>query len=109
MYWWTGCCHVLLNESSGTGQAFSASCLNFMMVKSGVAALHVHLVLETFRVMRHWRNQRACSSVGRAPALQAGGHRFDPGQLHQPPQGCGASWKGIGFSLYVNTFKVERL
>ena len=23
-----------------------------------------------------------CSSVGRAPALQAGGRRFDPGQLH---------------------------
>ena len=23
-----------------------------------------------------------CSSAGRAPALQAGGHRFDPGQLH---------------------------
>ena len=26
---------------------------------------------------------RGCSSAGRAPALQAGGHRFDPGQLHQ--------------------------
>ena len=25
---------------------------------------------------------RGCSSIGRAPALQAGGHRFDPGQLH---------------------------
>ena len=24
------------------------------------------------------------SSAGRAPALQAGGHRFDPGWLHQP-------------------------
>ena len=24
-----------------------------------------------------------CSSVGRAPALQAGGHRFDPVHLHQ--------------------------
>ncbi len=24
----------------------------------------------------------ACSSVGRAPALQAGGHRFEPGQVH---------------------------
>jgi hypothetical protein len=30
---------------------------------------------------------RGCSSAGRAPALQAGGHRFDPGQLHQPPIG----------------------
>ena len=27
-----------------------------------------------------------CSSAGRAPALQAGGHRFDPGQLHH--SGC---------------------
>src|SRR5712691_179217 len=31
-----------------------------------------------------WRSERGCSSVGRAPALQAGGHRFDPVQLHQP-------------------------
>ena len=26
---------------------------------------------------------RGCSSAGRAPALQAGGQRFDPAQLHQ--------------------------
>ena len=26
----------------------------------------------------------ACSSAGRAPALQAGGRRFDPGHVHQP-------------------------
>src|SRR5215471_218597 len=35
---------------------------------------------------------RGCSSVGRAPALQAGGHRFDPVQLHQTasrPLGAG--------------------
>jgi hypothetical protein len=25
----------------------------------------------------------ACSSAGRAPALQAGGRRFDPGHVHQ--------------------------
>jgi hypothetical protein len=29
---------------------------------------------------------RGCSSVGRAPALQAGGHRFDPVHLHHKPQ-----------------------
>ena len=28
---------------------------------------------------------RGHSSVGRAPALQAGGHRFDPVHLHQSP------------------------
>ena len=26
---------------------------------------------------------RGCSSAGRAPALQAGGHRFEPVHLHQ--------------------------
>ena len=31
---------------------------------------------------------RGCSSIGRAPALQAGGRRFDPVQLHQ--NFCGA-------------------
>src|SRR2546427_4861790 len=30
--------------------------------------------------LREW----ACSSAGRAPALQAGGRRFDPGHVHQP-------------------------
>src|SRR5437868_15514544 len=34
-------------------------------------------------VERFGRELRGCSSVGRAPALQAGGHRFDPVQLHQ--------------------------
>src|SRR6185437_13099553 len=29
------------------------------------------------------RTRRGHSSAGRAPALQAGGHRFDPGWLHQ--------------------------
>ena len=28
--------------------------------------------------------ERGCSSAGRAPALQAGGRPFDPGQLHDP-------------------------
>ena len=38
---------------------------------------------------------RGCSSVGRAPALQAGGHRFDPVHLHhferERSQGAGRS------------------
>ena len=29
------------------------------------------------------RDYRGYSSIGRAPALQAGGYRFDPGYLHQ--------------------------
>ena len=33
---------------------------------------------------RYTRRARGHSSAGRAPALQAGGHRFDPGWLHRP-------------------------
>ena len=34
---------------------------------------------------------RGYSSVGRAPALQAGGRRFDPGYLHQE-EAAGKNW-----------------
>ena len=34
-------------------------------------------------VYRYLEQDRGCSSIGRAPALQAGGRRFDPDQLHQ--------------------------
>ena len=34
-----------------------------------------------FLISGPWK--RGCSSAGRAPALQAGGHRFDSVQLHQ--------------------------
>ena len=42
---------------------------------------------------------RGCSSDGRAPALQAGGQRFDSAHLHQTaqercPRHCAASWSG---------------
>jgi hypothetical protein len=40
-------------------------------------------------------SHRGCSSAGRAPALQAGGRRFDPDHLHQP---CRASPVGDGAS-----------
>ena len=40
---------------------------------------HVHEVPSN----EEWRSERGCSSVGRAPALQAGGRRFDPVHLHQ--------------------------
>ena len=40
---------------------------------------------EKCRATRHNRNRdiRGYSSAGRAPALQAGGQRFDPAYLHQ--------------------------
>ena len=41
-----------------------------------------------------WQNERSevvvtrgCSSAGRAPALQAGGQRFDSAHLHQATEG----------------------
>ena len=39
--------------------------------------------LEGTRPKGMWSEIRGFSSAGRAPALQAGGHRFDPGNLHQ--------------------------
>ena len=36
---------------------------------------------------------RGHSSAGRAPALQAGGHRFDPDWLHQQQQQRSARWQ----------------
>jgi hypothetical protein len=30
-------------------------------------------------------SRRACSAVGSAPEWHSGGHRFDPGQVHHPP------------------------
>jgi hypothetical protein len=38
--------------------------------------------------------ERGRSSAGRAPALQAGGHRFDPGRLHQHSQGVFTKFVG---------------
>src|SRR6185436_1811595 len=38
-----------------------------------------------------------CSSAGRAPALQAGGHRFDPVHLHQNT--TFAHWRSIDSML----------
>src|SRR5437899_13019224 len=34
-----------------------------------------------------------CSSAGRAPGLQPGGHRFEPGQLHQKTRSGEMAWK----------------
>lgn len=42
------------------------------------------------------RNGWGCSSAGRAPALQAGGQRFDPAQLHHFWLGLGRRTTGDG-------------
>src|SRR6185437_5486358 len=39
--------------------------------------------------------KRGCSSAGRAPALQAGGRRFDPDQLHQSSRSCEVDCAGF--------------
>ncbi len=47
------------------------------------------------------KSLRGCSSAGRAPALQAGGQRFDPAQLHHWFGGIGSGGidlaAGIGY------------
>ena len=42
--------------------------------------------------MKHFGNIWGCSSIGRAPALQAGGRRFDPVQLHHILKGENELW-----------------
>ncbi len=49
------------------------------------------------------RQDRGCSSAGRAPALQAGGRRFDPDQLHQ------IGWSGRGGCLAWDGQEIYRL
>ena len=39
-------------------------------------------IIETVKATLKW----GCSSAGRAPALQAGGHGFDSHHLHQPAE-----------------------
>jgi hypothetical protein len=64
---------------------------------------------------------RGHSSAGRAPALQAGGHRFDPGWLHQdldasdeiqreaPPRARFAVSFSIFRLLFNNSEEVKRI
>src|SRR5207245_784276 len=46
--------------------------------------------------------RRACSSVGRAYALQAGGRRFEPGHVHQPSPEKSISCQSALFANFVN-------
>ena len=48
--------------------------------------------------------RRGCSSAGRAPALQAGGRRFDPGQLHQNWWRCTGHGPPRGFRGVAQRF-----
>ena len=44
------------------------------------------------RSERGWFWRRGFSSAGRAPALQAGGQRFDPANLHQTDKALRVDW-----------------
>ena len=46
----------------------------------------------TSKIYQTTRNEWGCSSIGRAPALQAGGRRFDPVQLHHILKGENELW-----------------
>ena len=54
-----------------------------------VVRVHLGLPVEKFYKKQRWRklphhlNKWGCSSAGRAPALQAGGHGFESHHLHQ--------------------------
>jgi hypothetical protein len=60
-------------------------------VTGGQIGLREHLLTQQVLICRFSRAESirimqlrwACSSAGRAPALQAGGRRFDPGHVHQ--------------------------
>ncbi len=52
-----------------------------------------------------WLLAGGCSSVGRAPALQAGGHRFDSVQLHHSfGVAPGSEWWRAGFKSDIRFF-----
>ncbi len=46
-----------------------------------------------FRDRKEVPETRGCSSAGRAPALQAGGHGFESHHLHQPDGKSGAAMR----------------
>jgi hypothetical protein len=48
-----------------------------------------------FVCVRRTENIRANSSAGRAPALQAGGHRFEPCFAHQRAAGPGTNLRWV--------------
>ena len=51
--------------------------VQFSVIKCGTCSA---VIIETVKATLQW----GCSSAGRAPALQAGGHGFDSHHLHQP-------------------------
>ena len=69
----------------GAGRVCSSVGQSTRLISVG-SMVQIHPDPPTWRLGGRWRD-RGHSSAGRAPALQAGGHRFDPGWLHQR---CGA-------------------
>jgi hypothetical protein len=66
----------------------SALALTYRRLYLGYVGYKLSATSATRKRPKWYNEQRvrsiwACSSAGRAPALQAGGHRFDPGHVHQ--------------------------
>ena len=60
-----------------------AVCLCFVAFGNKAKSCRDRVLLAEAPSFCLWQNVRGLSSAGRAPALQAGGHRFDPDRLHQ--------------------------
>ena len=69
--------HLLSKETSGKANAFSSNVLRSVQSDKYFTLFNLEGI--ALKKCTKWAN----SSAGRAPALQAGGHRFDPGTLHQ--------------------------
>ena len=71
--------------------------------------VRVHLDPPRFVCGTQW----GFSSSGRAPALQAGGERFDPVNLHQylndwcESKACRRKWQKIGQRIYIQANALE--
>ena len=77
--------HRILKEEPGHGICCVWACSSVWLERTPDKreVTSSNLVRPTTQLAGYWFFRWGCSSVGRAPALQAGGHRFEPGHLHQ--------------------------
>ena len=74
--------HLLSKETSG--EAMTSSVTSYRSVQSVKARITLFNLEGTVDcVLKKMEKIWGFSSAGRAPALQAGGQRFDPANLHQ--------------------------
>ena len=61
---------------------YIAGMITMLVLQARIICIGLHQMTYTI-VIGGTINNRGCSSVGRAPALHAGGRWFDSSQLHQ--------------------------